>query len=38
MSHGQIVKRLTAGDPRLPDLAHQVYLGGDLGATTEAAA
>jgi ABC-type branched-subunit amino acid transport system ATPase component len=38
MSHGQIVKRLTAGDPRLPDLAHLVYLGGDLGATTGAAA
>jgi branched-chain amino acid transport system ATP-binding protein len=33
MSHGHIVRRLTAGDPSLPDLAHQVYLGGDLGAT-----
>jgi ABC-type branched-subunit amino acid transport system ATPase component len=38
MSHGRIVKRLTAGDPQLPDLAHQVYLGGDLGTPKQAAA
>jgi ABC-type branched-subunit amino acid transport system ATPase component len=37
MSHGHIVKQTVARDPKLPDLAHEVYLGGDLGVGEAAA-